>query len=185
MPILPRCARRDGARGRRGKPDMPTHSDTQLVPYRPDQLFDLVADVGKYPQFLPWCTAARIRSASPTALAADITIGFGPFRESFSSRVTLDRPHRILVTYQNGPFRHLTNSWDFRPDPAGCPMGCIVDFHVDFEFRSRILQAAIGVVFHEAVRRMVGAFHKRARDIYGPPEPRSALPDAPPAPAGS
>ena len=157
---------------------MPTHRDSQLVPYRPDQLFDLVADVGKYPLFLPWCAAARVRSRSATALAADVTIAFGPFRESFSSKVTLDLPRHILVAYQNGPFRHLTNSWDFWPDPAGC----VVDFHVDFEFRSRLLQAAIGVVFHEAVRRMVGAFHKRAHDIYGAPAPHFGLPDVPPAP---
>ena len=160
---------------------MPTHSDRQLVPYRPEQLFDLVADVAKYPQFLPWCAAARVRARTNTALAADITIGFGPFREGFSSKVKLDRPSRILVTYENGPFRHLMNSWDFHPDPAGC----IVDFHVDFEFRSRILQAAIGVVFHEAVRRMVGAFHKRARDIYGAPPKLPGLPHAPPAPLNS
>lgn len=143
---------------------MPSHTDTQLVPYRPEQLFDLVADVAKYPQFLPWCVAARIRSRSASHLLADLTIGFGPFRESFTSRVALHRPGSILVRYENGPFHHLTNSWHFRPDPAGT----IVDFHVDFEFRSRVLQAAIGVVFTEAVRRMVGAFHKRAHDVYGP-----------------
>ena len=144
---------------------MPTHSDRQLVPYRPEQLFDLVADVEKYPLFLPWCLAARIRTRTDTELLADLTIGFGPFRESFSSRVTLDRPTHIGVRYENGPFRYLTNRWEFLPDPKGC----LVDFHVDFEFRSRVLQAAIGLVFHESVRRMVGAFHRRAREVYGPP----------------
>jgi coenzyme Q-binding protein COQ10 len=144
---------------------MPTHAETKLVPYRPDQLFDLVADVGKYPQFLPWCVAARVRSATEAELLADLTIGFGPFRESFASRVTLDRPHQVRVRYENGPFRYLKNQWKFTPDPRGCR----VDFFVDFEFRSRLLQAAIGVVFNEAVRRMVNAFLKRARDVYGPP----------------
>lgn len=142
---------------------MPAFSDRQLVPYRTDQLFDLVADVAKYPEFLPWCVAARVRARTATELLADMTIGFGPFRESFSSRVALDRPHGMVVRYENGPFRYLTNQWTFTPDPAGC----VVVFHVDFEFRSRVLQAAIGVVFQDAVRRMVGAFHARARDIYG------------------
>ncbi|MBS0644645.1 MAG: type II toxin-antitoxin system RatA family toxin [Acetobacteraceae bacterium] len=143
---------------------MPTHAERQIVPYTPEQLFELVADVGKYPQFLPWCIGARVRGSSPTGLVADLTIGFGPFRETFTSRVTLDRPHRVKVRYENGPFRYLNNQWDFSPHERGCE----VAFFVDFEFRSRILQAAIGVVFNEAVRRMVNAFHKRANEIYGP-----------------
>jgi coenzyme Q-binding protein COQ10 len=144
---------------------MPTHAERQIVPYTPEQLFDLVADVGSYPKFLPWCVASRIRSRSDTQLVSDLTIGFGPFRESFTSRVTLDRPKRVVVTYENGPFRYLNNQWDFAPHTGGTE----VAFFVDFEFRSRILQAAIGVVFNEAVRRMVNAFRKRARDVYGPP----------------
>jgi coenzyme Q-binding protein COQ10 len=144
---------------------MPTHAERQLVPYRPDQLFDLVADVGKYPEFLPWCVAARVRSRTDTELRADLTIGFGPFRETFGSRVALDRPHSVRVAYEKGPFRYLNNEWDFLPHQHGTE----VDFFVDFEFRSRILQAAIGVVFNEAVRRMVNSFQKRARDVYGPP----------------
>lgn len=147
---------------------MPAFSDRQSVPYRTDQLFDLVADVARYPEFLPWCVAARVRSRTATELRADLTIGFGPFRESFSSRVALDRPRGMVVRYENGPFKYLTNRWDFIPTASGC----VVDFHVDFEFRSRVLQAAIGVVFQDAVRRMVGAFHTRARAIYGEgPEP--------------
>lgn len=151
---------------------MPAFSDRQVVPYRADQLFDLVADVGKYPEFLPWCMAARVRSRTATELVADMTIGFGPFRESFSSRVALDRPRGMVVRYENGPFRYLTNRWDFAADPAGC----VVDFHVDFEFRSRVLQAAIGLVFQDAVRRMVGAFHARARAVYGEGPDPMALP---------
>ena len=143
---------------------MPRHSETKLVPYRPEQLFALVADVARYPQFLPWCVGAVVRSQTETDMVADLTIGFGPFRESFTSRVALDRPGLIRVRYENGPFRYLTNEWKFSPDPRGCR----VDFFVDFEFRSRLLQAAIGVVFNEAVRRMVNAFHKRAREVYGP-----------------
>lgn len=144
---------------------MPTHAESRIVQYTPEQLFDLVADVDRYPRFLPWCVASRVRSRSDTLLVADLTIGFGPFRESFTSRVTLDRPSRVTVKYENGPFRYLNNQWDFTPRGNGTE----VAFFVDFEFRSRILQAAIGVVFNEAVRRMVNAFLKRARDVYGPP----------------
>ena len=144
---------------------MPTHAEKQIVPYTPEQLFDLVADVAKYPRFLPWCVAARVRHRTEHHLLSDLTIGFGPFRESFTSRVTLDRPHRVTVKYENGPFRYLNNQWEFAPHDSGTE----VDFFVDFEFRSRILQAAIGVVFNEAVRRMVKAFRKRAHEVYGPP----------------
>ncbi|MBB2163308.1 type II toxin-antitoxin system RatA family toxin [Gluconacetobacter sp. 1b LMG 1731] len=144
---------------------MPTHAERRLIAYAPEQLFDLVADIGKYPQFLPWCAAARVRTRTETELVADLTIGFGPFRETFTSRVDLEHPTRIRVRYERGPFRYLNNVWTFTPDPRGC----LVDFFVDFEFRSRLLQAAIGVVFNEAVRLMVSAFIRRARDIYGPP----------------
>lgn len=144
---------------------MPTHAERQLVPYTPDQLFELVADIGRYPEFLPWCVGARVRSRTETEEVADLTIGFGPFRESFTSRVSLDRPGRVRVRYEKGPFRYLNNQWEFIPHPNGTE----VAFFVDFEFRSRLLQAAIGVVFNEAVRRMVNAFHRRARQIYGPP----------------
>ena len=154
---------------------MPTHRETQHVPYRPEQLFDLVADVGKYPRFLPWCVAARVFRRSEAESLADMTIGFGPFRESFTSRVGLERPQRIRVRYENGPFRYLKNEWGFVAEPRGCR----VDFFVDFEFRSRILQVAIGVVFHEAVRRMVQAFLRRAREVYGPPHASIGVTPAP------
>jgi coenzyme Q-binding protein COQ10 len=143
---------------------MPTHAETKIIPHSAEQLFDLVADVGKYPQFLPWCMAAKVRSRTDTEQVVDLTIGFGPFRESFTSRVIMERPSLIKVRYENGPFRYLNNQWKFQDDPRGSK----VDFFVDFEFRSRLLQAAIGVVFNEAVRRMVNAFVKRAKDVYGP-----------------
>ena len=158
---------------------MPRHSESRQVPYTPEQLFDLVADVGRYPEFLPWCVGARVRTRTEREMVADLTIGFGPFRESFTSRVTLDRPTRIGVRYENGPFKYLTNQWRFEPDPAGCR----VHFHVDFEFRSRLLQVAIGAVFHEAVRRMVAAFLTRARAIHGAP-PRAAPPVRSDGPTG-
>ena len=152
---------------------MPTHAEKRTLPYSPDQMFELVADVGKYPQFLPWCVAAKVRTRTETELVADLTIGFGPFRETFTSRVALDRPRHVTVKYENGPFRYLNNKWTFDPAPNG---GCTVSFFVDFEFKSRLLQAAIGVVFNEAVRRMVNAFLTRARQVYGAPPAQAPLP---------
>ena len=146
---------------------MPTYAERQVLPYRPDQLFDLVHDVAKYPLFLPWCVAARIRSRTERELVADLTIGYGPFRESFTSKVTPSHPGRIDVQYEKGPFKYLNNHWLFTPVAGGTE----VSFYVDFEFHSRLLQAAIALVFNEAVKRMVAAFHKRAEAVYGPPSP--------------
>ncbi len=148
-----------------------------MLPYSPEQMFDLVADVGKYPKFLPWCAGARVRTHTDTQLVADLTIGFGPFRESFTSRVELDRPRQVQVKYENGPFRYLNNQWTFEPNPKGCN----VKFYVDFEFKSRMLQAAIGVVFNNAVKLMVNAFLKRAREVYGSPNATIAVTPAAPA----
>lgn len=128
-------------------------------------MFDLVAEVEKYPEFLPWCVASRIRSRSETLLVADLVIGFKGIRESFTSIVSLDRQNLVIqVEYQDGPFKHLNNYWKFKPADDG---SCILDFYVDFEFKSRILQKAIELLFGEAVRRMVGAFEKRAVALYG------------------
>ncbi len=146
---------------------MPTHAEQRYLPYSPEQLFDLVADVEHYPEFLPWCLACRIRKREGEVVTADLVIGFKMLRERFTSRVTLDRPGRINVTYIDGPLRYLNNHWIFEPAPDG---GCVIDFYVDFEFRSRILQRMIGVLFHEAVARMVTAFERRAHDVYGEPD---------------
>jgi coenzyme Q-binding protein COQ10 len=143
---------------------MPTHAERRRLPYSAEQLFDLVADVRRYPEFLPWCVGVRIRERTDKLLAADLLIGFKMVRERFSSRVVLDRPRRIDVTYSEGPFRYLNNHWIFIPEPDG---GCTIDFFVDFEFRSRLLQRLIEVLFNEAVKRMVSAFEARARALYG------------------
>lgn len=144
---------------------MPTHAEKRVVPYGPEQMFDLVADVDRYPEFLPWCTGARVRKREGDLIVADLVIGFRMFRERFTSRVRLNRPERrIDVTYQEGPFRYLNNHWVFEDHPEGCA----IDFYIDFEFRSRILQKMIQTLFHEAVRRMVTAFEARARALYGP-----------------
>jgi coenzyme Q-binding protein COQ10 len=154
---------------------VPTYTEKRLLPYSAEQMYALVADVGSYPQFLPWCVGARVRTQTETELVADLTIGFGPFRESFTSRVVLERPHKVQVKYENGPFRYLNNQWLFTPEPAGCR----VSFWVDFEFRSRILQMAIGAVFDQAVRVMVNAFLKRAREKYGAPPATVSVRPAP------
>ena len=149
---------------------MPTHAEERVLPYTPKQLFDLVADIERYPEFLPWCVGARIKERRPDLIVADLIIGFRMFRERFTSRVSLDPPERIDVAYAEGPFRHLNNHWSFSPDPGGCRVG----FFVDFEFKSRLLQRLIEVLFSEAVRRMVGAFENRARDLYGAASQREA-----------
>lgn len=142
---------------------MPRHADQRILPYSPEQMFDLVADVGAYPQFLPWVVGARVRSTSPTLLVADLVVGFKVFRETFTSRVTLARPHHVHVDYINGPLKHLHNDWRFTPDGQG---GTRVDFHVDFAFKNRLLEAMVGTVFSEALSRMVAAFEARAAELY-------------------
>jgi coenzyme Q-binding protein COQ10 len=142
---------------------MPTHAEQRVLPYTQEQLFALVADIERYPEFLPWCIGARIRERQPHLIVADLIIGFKVFRERFTSRVALAPPRRIDVTYAEGPFRYLNNHWIFEKIADGCR----IDFFVDFEFKSRLMQKVIEALFSEAVRRMVSAFEKRARDLYG------------------
>ena len=149
---------------------MPTHAEKRVLPYTPEQLFALVADVERYPEFLPWCVGARVRERTADTVVADLIIGFKMFRERFTSRVKLDAPRRIDVAYTDGPFRYLNNYWTFERVPGGCR----VDFFVDFEFKSRLLQKVIEVLFGEAVRRMVAAFEQRAEKLYG----RASIRDA-------
>ena len=144
---------------------MPTHAEQRHLPYTPEQLFDLVSKVERYPEFLPWCKAARITKRDGDVFWADLVIAFKVFRERFSSKVTLVPKEGVDVEYINGPFRYLNNHWRFLPADDG---GCIVDFYVDFEFRSRMLQSLIGMLFNEAVQRMVAAFETRAAQLYGP-----------------
>lgn len=143
---------------------MPTHAEVRVLHHPPEQLFDLVADVEKYPEFLPWCVDASIRRREGDLIVADLVIGYRMFRERFTSTVALDRPHRIDVTYSDGPFRYLNNHWIFAPEGSD---SCVIDFFVDFEFRSRVLQAVVGRVFGEAVKVMVHAFERRADELFG------------------
>ncbi|WP_428925185.1 type II toxin-antitoxin system RatA family toxin [Marinibacterium sp. SX1] len=147
---------------------MPKHSETRTLPYTAQQMYDLVADVESYPQFLPWCAAARIRSRRPEGAAevmeADLVISFKVFRERFGSRVTLfPEDWRIDTEYLDGPFKYMKSNWSF----AEAEGGCDVSFFVDFEFRNAVLQKLIGVVFNEAMLRIVRAFERRAAELYG------------------
>lgn len=150
---------------------MPTHAEKRIVPYGAREMYDLIADVSRYPEFLPWVAAARIRSRRPLpegsgeVIDADLVVSFKLFRERFGSRVTL-RPEAqtIDVEYLDGPFRYLMNHWKFVPMGEG---RCEVDFFVDFEFRSAILQKVIGLVFNEAMQRIVRSFERRAEALYG------------------
>ncbi len=142
---------------------MPTHAERRLLPYTPEQLFDLVADVERYPEFLPWCLGARIRERTDTMVLADLIIGFKMVRERFTSRVMLYPKDTIDVTYEEGPFRYLNNHWGFHAAEGGCDL----EFFVDFEFKSRMLQKIIEMLFNEAVRRMVASFEGRAKALYG------------------
>lgn len=147
---------------------MPTHAEKRILPFTPEQMFNLVADVDRYPEFLPWCVATRIRSRDGDEMVADMVIGFKMFREKYTSRVRLDRPGRVDVVYEQGPFKYLNNHWIFSPHTG--PNGesqVEIDFFVDFEFRSPLLQKVIGAVFNEAVQRMVNAFEARAHRLYG------------------
>lgn len=148
---------------------MPTHSETRQLPYSAQQMYDLVADVGSYPKFLPWCAAARIRSRTPEGAAlvmlADLVISFKVFRERFGSRVVLYPDEmKIDTEYLDGPFKYMKSNWAFCDVAGG---GCEVAFFVDFEFKNAILQGIIGVVFNEAMQRIVRAFERRAAELYG------------------
>ena len=141
------------------------HHETRVVPYSADQMFDLVADVARYPEFLPWVTAARIRTRDSEGFVADVLVGFKSFREKFTSRVVLNKPKRVIIAeYLEGPFKHLTNKWHFEPNANG---GCTIDFDIDFEFKVRLLKKLIGSLFDRAVMKMTDAFETRAAQLYG------------------
>ncbi len=142
---------------------MPTHAENRHLPYTPEQMFDLVASVDKYPEFLPWCISSKITSREGDIFYADVVIGYKMFQEKFTSKVITNRPDFIHVEYMSGPMKHLSNRWKFIREPDG---SCTVDFYVDFEFKNIFFEKLIGVFFHELVRRMVGAFEARARGLY-------------------
>ena len=147
--------------------EMTSHSETKYLPYTAKEMFDLVADISSYPEFLPWCAAARIREeiqkGQVQQIEADLVISFKVFREKFGSRVLLNTSNYIIETdYIDGPFRYLHSVWSFE----NCKEGCEVKFNVDFEFKNAMLQSIIGLVFNDAMQRIVRAFERRASDLY-------------------
>ncbi len=143
---------------------MPKHSETRPLPYSPEQMFDLVADVARYPEFLPWVSAIRVRSNSDSQMVADMIVGFKGLRETFTSKVEKQRPAGLHIEYVDGPLKHLHNDWGFRPDGQG---GCLVDFSVDFAFKNRVFEMLAGQMFDRALRKMINAFEERAARLYG------------------
>lgn len=147
---------------------MPKFSNQRRVPYTPAQMFDVVADVEKYPRFLPMCESLVVRRREElddgVRLTATMGVGYKAIREHFTTRVTLyPGEPRILVEYLDGPFRHLENRWRFLPAPSGC----IVDFYIEYEFRSAMLGLLMGAMFDKAFHKFSEAFEARARAVYG------------------
>jgi coenzyme Q-binding protein COQ10 len=140
------------------------HHETRILPYRPEQLFDLVVTIEDYPSFLPWCKAARVIQRDEKAVIADLVIGYKLFTEKFRSEVLLDRPHSIVVRYLSGPLSHLSNRWDFESKGK---KGCALSFQVEFDFRNPLLRSAMQIFFDKALTKMVGAFENRAEQLYG------------------
>jgi coenzyme Q-binding protein COQ10 len=143
---------------------MPRHSEIKHLPYTPEQLFDLVGDVARYDEFLPWVVAVRVRSATETETVADLVVGFNAFKERFTSRVVKERPTHICVDYVEGPLKYLHNEWKFERAADG---GSIVCFSVDFAFKSRLFETLAGSMLDRALRRMITAFEQRAAALYG------------------
>ncbi len=144
---------------------MPSHKESRILPYAAEQMFDLVADIRAYPQFLPWVAGMRVRGQDGNVMTADMIVGFRALRESFTTRITLDRPRQVHIDYVSGPLKHLNNDWFFKDIDGGCE----IDFSVDFAFHNRVFEKLAGAFFHEAFRRMVAAFEKRAAVVYSAP----------------
>jgi coenzyme Q-binding protein COQ10 len=150
---------------------VPAFHDHRLVRHQAAQMFDLVADVERYPEFVPLCKALRVRSRKPEAdgvetLVADMTVGYKLIRETFTSRVTLDRPNlKVRVEYIDGPFSRLENIWTFTDEAEGA--GSRVGFFIDYEFKSRTFGVLMGSMFDAAFRKFASAFERRADAIYG------------------
>ncbi len=143
---------------------MPHIVETRQLPWSAEQMYNLVADVRRYAEFLPWVVATRIKSDDETVMIADMLVGFSALREKFTSRVVKDRNRSIKVEYIEGPLKNLENDWTFTPVPGG---GCIIDFSVDFAFRNAIFEKLAGQYLDSAFRKMVAAFEKRAQQLYG------------------
>lgn len=144
---------------------MPMHEEKRLMPYTAEEMFKLVADVEKYPEFLPWCKSCTVISQQDNIIKANLTVGYKFYKESFLSQVTLYPNEKIDVKYLNGPFKYLNNVWKFKSQEDD-PQFTVLNFHIDFEFRSRILQKLVQDLFADSCCRMVRAFETRAMDVY-------------------
>jgi coenzyme Q-binding protein COQ10 len=154
---------------------MPRHEEQKTLAYAADELFSVVADVKDYPSFVPWCAGAHIRREDPQEIIAELEIGFGPFRESFTSQVTLDRPRQVLVrAVEGGPLERLTNTWTFTPAGDSTHVGLVVDF----QFKSRLLDHVANTMFDEAATRMMGAFESRVHLLHLMAQRRSQHPSS-------
>lgn len=143
---------------------MPSIHETRRLPYSQEQMFDLVADVDNYPEFLPWIIATRVRDLTKDGMTADMLVGFKALREKFTSKIELERPKRLRVQYIDGPMRDLDNVWSFTATDDG---GCELDFKVDFAFKNKMFEALAGQYIDKAFRKMVAAFETRAAQLYG------------------
>ena len=143
---------------------MPGIREVRRMPYSAEQMFDLVADVDRYPEFLPWIAATRVKSDTETEMVADMLVSFKALREKFTSRVEKSRPGEIRVHYVDGPLQDLDNVWHFRPVDEH---SCDVDFSVEFRFRNALFEKLAGQFFDRAFRKMVAAFESRAEALYG------------------
>ena len=148
---------------------MISHSETRTLSYSAEQMFNLVSDIERYPEFIPWCEAVRINSCdlihkrNIKIVNADMVVSFKVFRDTLTSEVTIDKKsNTVNVEYINGPFTFLKNQWLFK----NLENQCEISFYVEFEFKSKIMQRVVGLIFHEAMKRIVKAFEKRARELY-------------------
>jgi len=145
---------------------MPSHTETQVLPFTSKQMFDLVLDVEKYPDFLPWCVALRVRKRDAAEMFAEMAVGFKMLREKYASHITWDQlddgTYHIHIKDAGGPFKFLETDWKFHPNGEGCE----VDFHIDFEFSSALLEKVMGAIFTEAAHKMMQSFVTRAHSVY-------------------
>ena len=142
---------------------MTVHSETRIIPHKPEDLFELVADVKRYPEFLPWCLAARIRTQTEKELIADLIIGFQVFKEQFTSKVAMDKEALFIDTsYADGPFKYLQNHWKFLPHKDGCE----IDFYVDFELKNSFFNAIMTKSFQFVLDKIADSFQKRAEELF-------------------
>ncbi len=140
---------------------MPRHEEQRVLPYPREFLFDIIADVSAYPDYLPWCLGARVHSNKENLFLADIVIGFGVIREGWTSEVKLEKPDRITSTLVMGPFSHLYNEWIFMPHAEGT----LINVIVEYEFKTRIFEKLLGPLFDEANHKMIKAFDERAKSL--------------------